>query len=117
MPAERISIPEKLAEDEEVAIKLKGEIVDFLRAASRNSLESGHNQMLIFHDQSGHYLEYLIDKERALDIDKALWSAGEDMTIENLRENIFSALKKGEFNLASTAIELVDETRSRRQAA
>ena len=94
----------KLSPEEEAIAELKGKIEAELRVASHNAMKKDQNEKIIFRDDSGNVYEYIMSPEEALQVDKALWSAGEDMTIENLREQILLKLKSQKFDLQTTNI-------------
>ncbi|MDD5342498.1 MAG: hypothetical protein PHI73_04170 [Patescibacteria group bacterium] len=78
------------------------EVLGFIGASlgeGANDVEEGKLESIVFDDGQGHHVEHPISQEEAESIERAMWSAGGDMTFETLRERIYSSLIEGGFNL------------------
>lgn len=116
MPYE-VPPPVELTPEQEAESELLGRVDACLRVASHDVMVRHHHADIICHDQAGHFIEHTVTPQEAEDIDRAVWSAGEDMTIEALRNNLVAEMKTGHFDLASTAVEVVGHGPEQRKAA
>lgn len=80
----------------ELTATIKGELIDGAEEALRN----GHVDRIVVRDPSGKTYEHVINRDEIERIDRALWTAGEDMTLERLTEQVVDGIRAAGLDVA-----------------
>lgn len=80
----------------ELTAAVKGELIDGAEEALRN----GHLDRIVIRDRNGQTYEHVINRDEIERIDQALWTAGEDMTLERLTEQVVDGIRGAGLDVA-----------------
>ncbi len=90
---------------------IKGKLIE----GTYDELENAHLDAIVIDDGHGHRSEHVISRAEAAAIEEAIWSAGEDRTIDTLTGRILNELEDGGFDFHSP--ELPEVSLVRRSSA
>lgn len=80
----------------ELSAKIRSDLVE----GAENELQNGHLERIVIRDHHGQEYVHVIPREEAETIDRALWSAGEDMNLDFLTSRIVSGIRASGLDLS-----------------
>lgn len=95
--------------EEAVLAKLRADIEGCLRMAAENYMKSTAKDQTVSTirlSDGQQSFEYQVGPKKAQEIEQALWTAGEDLTDERIREYCLQQVQKRKFNLQTTVVEV-----------